>query len=156
MRRGKFGFTLVEMVFVIFIGTILTMVAMGAFQRVQTSFAARGAKTMYATLHQRARARAIEMGQSVLLVVDTDGDSAYMRTGATVSDVTSFRRALNVDLRATPSVFTICMTPRGYADTSCPGLPGTSTTTSAITLEFWQSADSSSIVILPMGQLVGL
>jgi len=156
MRRKSSGFTLIEMVFVILIGSILTMVALSTFQNAQAAFAARGAKTMYATLHQRARSKAIEMGETVILYVDTTGDSALIVSSDGVTDVTRFRSQLNVDLRATPTSFIMCMTPRGYSDPGCAAYAFTATTSSPITLEFWVSADSSTLTVLPMGQLVGM
>ncbi len=96
------------------------------------------------------------MGQTVVLTVDTNGDSAYIVAGGTNRDVGRFRQQLNVDLRASTAVFRLCMTPRGYADPNCPGLPGTSPISAATTLEFWLNADSSTVIILPMGQLVGM
>jgi len=156
MKRSPNGFTVVELVIVILIGSILVGVAMSSFQNAQSAYAARGGKTVYATLHQLARARAIELGQTVILIVDSDGDSAFTIDGGSVNNLTHFRSELNVDLRSTPSRFRICMTPRGYADPDCPAVAFSATTSSPITLEFWQNADSSTVVILPMGQLVGL
>lgn len=152
MMRKTSGFTVIELMFVIVIGSILTMIAMSSFQNAQAAFAARSAKNMYSTLHQRARSRAIELGRRVYISVSSDGDSAYIAVpGVGVSDVTHFRRELNVDLRSTPSNFLVCMTPRGYANPSCPGSIG-----SAVNLEFWRAADSTTLIVLPMGQLVGM
>lgn len=156
MKRSPNGFTLVELVVVILIGSILVGVAMSSFQNAQSGYRARSGKTVYATLHQLARARAVELGQTVILVVNTDGDSAYTIDGGSVNNVTHFRSELGVDLRATPTAFRICMTPRGYADPDCPALSFAATSSTPITLEFWQGGDSSTVVILPMGQLVGL
>lgn len=155
MNRRTSGFTIIELMFVILIGSILTAMALSSFQTAQAAFAARSARTMYATIHQRARARAIELGETVLFVVDTDGDSTFFFNGGAVSEVTNFRRQMNVDLRASPSAFLICMTPRGYADPTCPAY-GFSTSSTPIKLEFWRNADSSTVEILPMGQLAGM
>jgi hypothetical protein len=93
--------------------------------------------------------------------VSTAGDSAFiidwrMPSSPNVrSDITRFREEFNVDLRASAASFWVCMTPRGYADPSCPGA-GVTTPNSAIRLEFWMNADSTSVTILPMGQLVGM
>jgi prepilin-type N-terminal cleavage/methylation domain-containing protein len=156
MTRKTAGFTLIELVFVILIGSILTMVALSTFQTAQAQFAARGAKTMYATLQQRARSRAIELGETVYFFVDSGGDSAYIVSGGAVSDVTHFRRQMNVDLRSSPSSFMLCMTPQGFADPDSPACTFAGTSTSPVKVEFWMNADSSSVTILPMGQLVGM
>ena len=89
--------------------------------------------------------------------VDVVGDSAFMFSDGVVSDVTRFRSQLNIDLRA-PTSYVLCMTPRGYADYDCGSYSGlmTATSSSTIRLEFWQNADSTSVLILPMGQLVGM
>lgn len=159
MKRSPDGFTLIELVIVILVGSILVGIALSSFQNAQSGYAARGGQTMYETLHALARARAIEMGQTMRLVVHTDGDSAYLlHVDSTVTDVTRFRDELNVDLRPTPASavrFQLCMTPRGYADPDCPALPDTSISAPVI-LQFWQNADSSAIAILPMGQVIGL
>jgi prepilin-type N-terminal cleavage/methylation domain-containing protein len=156
MTRNTRGFTLVELVTVILIGSILVTIALSTFQSAQAQFAARSAKTMYATLHQRARSKAIEMGETVILFVNTTGDSALIVSSSGITDVTRFRSQLNVDLRSTPASFIMCMTPRGYSDPTCPAYAFTATTNTPITLEFWMNADSSTLAILPMGQLVGM
>jgi prepilin-type N-terminal cleavage/methylation domain-containing protein len=161
MTYKRAGFSLIELLVVIMIGSILVTIALSTFQNAQASLAARSAKTMYATLHQRARAKAIELGRTQLLIVDAVGDSAFIYDWnpqtftVQFTDVTRFREQMNVDLRAAMSSFLICMTPRGYADTTCPAF-GFSTTNVPIRLEFWLNADSTSVMILPMGQLVGM
>jgi prepilin-type N-terminal cleavage/methylation domain-containing protein len=155
----KAGFTLIELVVVILIGSLLVGFALSSFSGAQARFATRGAKTMYATLHQRARAKAVELGRTQLFLVDTQGDSAFIidwnPPSYPITDITRFREELNVDLRATPSAFLVCMTPRGYADPNCPAF-GFSTFSSPVKLEFWLAGDSTSVTILPMGQLVGM
>ncbi|HSH74320.1 MAG TPA: type II secretion system protein [Longimicrobiales bacterium] len=153
--RSRAGFTIIELLVVILIGSILVGIALSGFQSARAAYAARSAKSMYATLHQKARARAVELGETVLFLVDTRGDSAFIFSDGQITDITRFRSQMQVDLRASTSSFLICMTPRGYADPDCPAFPF-STTTRPVRLEFWMNADSSSVVILPMGQLVGL
>lgn len=158
MKRKTSGFTIVEIVFVLMVTGILTGMAFSTFSGLQTRFAVRGAKVMYATLHQRARSRAVELGETVIFFVDTVGDSAYIVSNGVTTDVTRFAEQMDVDLRASQSTYFLCMTPRGYADYECGSYTGsfTATTNSMIRLEFWRGADSTSVIVLPMGQLVGM
>jgi prepilin-type N-terminal cleavage/methylation domain-containing protein len=163
MKRSTNGFTMIELVFVILIGSILTGVALASFQNVQARFAVRGAKEVYMTWHQRARAKAIESGETVIMVVWVSGDSTALLSqvdGAfQFSDVQRFDE-LGVQLRTQGNFsFIMCMTPRGYADNNCGQLGSlygyTQTFGDTIRLQFWLNADSASVLILPMGQLVG-
>ena len=164
MKRNTRGFTLIELVIVIVIGSILTGVALSSFQNAQSRFAVQSAKRVYMTWHQRARSMAIERGETVVLVVYTTGDSVAMlhREGGTfqLSNIQKFDEELNVELRTQGNVsFYTCMSPRGYADLSCGALGVlfgfTSTFSDTVRLQFWQNADSASVLILPMGQVVG-
>ena len=164
MKSRTRGFTLIELVIVILIGSILTGIALNSFQNVQSRFAVQSAKRVYMSWHQRARSRAIEMGETVVLLVYTQGDSAatLTRDGNTWSygDVQRFDEELGVSLETQGNYsFFTCMTPRGYADTSCGSWGATygltATFSDTIRLRFRQSADTASVLILPMGQVIG-
>lgn len=157
-RTGSSGFTVLELVIALTIGVLLTSIALASFGNALSSVSVQNAKRMYATLHQRARARSVEMGQTVLFYVDTAGDSAFIVSNGQITDVTRFDEQLNVDLRSPNALTVICMTPRGYAEYNCGSAGGfvTGTTASTFRLEFWQNADSASVLVLPMGQLVGM
>ncbi len=155
---------MIEMILVIVIGGILTAIALNGAAGVQTRFATEGAKHVYMTWHQRARSKAIETGETVLMWVDVLGDSAAMleRDGSsfTWGEVQHFDRELNVDLRhPTYGSFYLCMTPRGFADSTCGywgALYGvTGAVTDTVRLQFWLNADSASVLILPLGQVIG-
>jgi prepilin-type N-terminal cleavage/methylation domain-containing protein len=164
MRQKRGGFTIIELMVVIVIGSILTGVALSSFNNVQSRFAVSSAKQVYATWHQRARSRAIESGETIIMVVWVTGDSTAMltRDGATWQwdDVQRFDDELGVDLRTQGNAsFYMCMTPRGYADQSCGSWGATygysATFSDTVRLQFWQNADSASVLILPMGQVIG-
>lgn len=164
MKSRRRGFTLIELVIVILIGSILTGVALNSFQNVQSRFAVQSAKRVYMSWHQRARSRAIESGETVVLFVWTTGDSAatLSRDGSSWrwSDVQRFDDELGVSLETQGNYsFFTCMTPRGYADTSCGSWGATygytATFSDTIRLRFRQSADTASVLILPMGQVIG-
>jgi prepilin-type N-terminal cleavage/methylation domain-containing protein len=164
MRQKSGGFTIIELLVVIMIGSILTGVALSSFNNAQSRFAVRSAKQVYATWHQRARSKAIESGETIIMVVWVNGDSVAMlrRDGPTWvwDDVQRFDDELGVELRTQSNAnFYMCMTPRGYADQSC-GSWGASSGVSAtysdtVRLQFWQNVDSASVLILPMGQVIG-
>lgn len=149
MSRRRKGFTMVELVIAILIGSILTSIALSSFNNAQGRFAVRGARSAFVSLHARARAQAIELGQNVILSVDFTGDSITLRTqdGATL-DKLKYQNEFKVDLKSTSSSFRLCMNPRGFADEGC------NTFSSALNVEFWQGADSSTVKVLPLGQLV--
>lgn len=160
MKRRPSGFTLIELVIVVLIGSILVSIALSSFQNVQSRFAVQGAKEMYMTLHQRARSKAVEMGETVLLLVYVQGDSAVIFSPSEgITDVTRFDEQLNVDLRTRNNLsYLMCMTPRGYADYNCGSFGNsgfTQTYADTVRLQFWLNADSASVLVLPMGQLVG-
>jgi len=161
MKSRRRGFTLIELVIVILIGSILTGLALNSFQNVQSRFAVQSAKRVYMSWHQRARSRAIESGETIVLFVWPAGDSAatLSRDGSR-RDVQHFDDELGVSLETQGGKpFYTCMTPRGYADTSCGSwgatLGHTATFSDTLRLRFRQSADTASVLILPMGQVIG-
>lgn len=152
MQRSRSGFTIIELVIVIVVGSILTSIALTQISGAQGRVAVKGARTTYASIHARARAHGIEMGQNVLFHVDATGDSIWIEHDGAVMEKVLFRSEQNVDLRITPTgsptAFTLCFSPRGYTDVTC------NTTNAVLSVEFWQAPDSTTLLMFPMGQLV--
>lgn len=148
MPRSHHGFSLVELVIALLIGSILTSVALSSYGNARGAFAVRGARSTFASLHARARAQAIERGSTVRLLVDVTGDSVALWAGTDHLETVSFKDELNVDIRTSVGALRLCMNSRGYADTDCNNF------TSAATITFWHNADSASVSLLPLGQLV--
>lgn len=141
------GFTLIEVVIALLIGSILTSVALTSFGNARGRFAVRGARSTFVSLHARARAAAIEGGTTARLRIFPGGDSVAVVRGGTTLETIHFGEELNVDVQATSDI-TVCMSPRGFADDSCNSF------TTPVTLRFVSSGDTASVQILPLGQLV--
>jgi prepilin-type N-terminal cleavage/methylation domain-containing protein len=152
MQRSRSGFTLIELVIVIVVGSILTSIALTQISGAQGRVAVKGARTTYAAVQARARAHGIEMGQNVLFHVDSTGDSIWIEHDGNVLEKILFRSERNVDIRISPTgaptSFMHCFSPRGYTDVTC------NSNSSILRIEFWQTSDSSTLISLPMGQLV--
>jgi len=145
MRRG---FTLIELIIVVLIGSILTGIALSGYGKAQGRVAVRGARNTLASMHARTRAMAIERGSNVQLDIDVAGDSIMVTSGATTLEKIRFGDELHVDIQSASGNLQLCMSPRGYADTACTNFSST------VTVTFWQNADSASVRILPLGQLI--
>lgn len=148
MKQSRFGFSVIELVIALLIGSILTTIALSSYGNARGRYAVRGARDTFASLHARARAQAIERGATVHLVVDVSGDSIFLWSGGTNLETIHFADEFHVDVRSTVGRIRLCMNSRGYADTACNSF------IEPPTVAFWQNADSSSVLILPLGQLV--
>jgi prepilin-type N-terminal cleavage/methylation domain-containing protein len=152
MPRSHSGFTIIELIVAIAVGSILTSIALTQISGAQGRVAVKGARTTYAAVHARARAHGIEMGQTVRLHVESAGDSIWIEHDGEVLEKIRFAGEHRVDLRITPTgaptTFTMCFSPRGYTDPNC------NTTNSILGVEFWQGSDFASLLVLPMGQLM--
>jgi prepilin-type N-terminal cleavage/methylation domain-containing protein len=146
--RAPRGFTLIEVVIALLIGSILTSIALSSYGNAQGRFAVRGARNTFTSLHARARATAIERGTTVRLLVDVGGDSVVITRGTTVVEKIRFDEEFRVDLQSTSGNLLLCMNARGYADTGCTNF------SAAVTVTFRQNADTASVRILPLGQLI--
>lgn len=159
--RANPGFTIVELIFVIVISGILTSIAFRGLSGVQDSLAARGASQAYQAMHNTARARAVESGTTVLIVVWTDVDEVgYFDATSGVHGVVDFGAEYNVDIQTSgPSTnfsYYQCFTPMGYADIACGGLEYLGLTPIGVDfrVRFAQGPNTDGFLVLPLGQLI--
>jgi prepilin-type N-terminal cleavage/methylation domain-containing protein len=142
------GFSLVELIIALLVGSILVSIAAPGVSGARARYAVTGARNAFSALNARARAQAIERGTSVRLIVDVSRDRVYLWSNGSVIERVEFGDELNVDIESSASWLVLCMTPRGYADTDCNNF------TAAPKVTFRQNADTASLTMLPLGQLV--
>jgi len=149
MNDRRSGFSIIELVVVLMVGSVLTSIAITEFNGVSGRFAVKGARQTLMSMHARARVQAVEFGQTVKLHVDPGGDSIWLSRDGEVLDVLDFGKEFNVDIQtSTDSEVRVCMNPRGFADTGCNSF------TSPVTITYMLTSDSASVLILPLGQMV--
>lgn len=141
------GFTIIELLTVIVVGAILLTITITQFGTVSRRFAVREASNTFAALHARTRAHAIEVGQTIELHVDLDGDSVWIARNDTTLELVRLDQEFGVDVTGSASSYTLCMNSRGYGDEGC-----NSFSTSA-QIRFQSGADSATVTMLPLGQL---
>lgn len=149
MKYSKSGFSLIELIVVILMGSVLTSIAVSSFSGIQGRLAATGARNVFQSMVARARAQAIEYGTFVSLRADAGGDSVWIVVGDSVLEKVYFGGEQNVDVRLSSGTsLTICMSPRGWADTSC------NSHSASVNVIFVAGADSAYLTVRPLGQVV--
>ncbi|MFP3948616.1 MAG: Tfp pilus assembly protein FimT/FimU [Longimicrobiales bacterium] len=150
MTRTMRGFTMVEMIITIAVGAILLSIALRGLGGTMSSLAVDNARQSFASLQAQARTYAIERGELTRLGVDPAGDTAWVQAaGGTRVSFLDFMEERGVDVQtSTAGIITLCMNPRGFADVDCNSF-GANT----VDVEFRQGGQSSTITILPLGQL---
>ena len=141
------GFTMVELIIVLVVGTILTTMAMRAISDYQMSTSVSQARQVFLSMHARARAQAIELGQDVELKIDTANDSVYVASGGVTLTGVGVRTQFGVDIQGS-GTHTVCMNSRGFADTSCNSFSTT------LSLVFAQGSEADTVQVLPLGQVL--
>jgi prepilin-type N-terminal cleavage/methylation domain-containing protein len=149
MDNRRSGFSIIELVVVLMVGSVLTSIAITEFNGVSGRFAVKGAQRTLTSMHARARVQAVEYGQTVKLHIDPAGDSVWLSRRGEVLDVMDFGEELNVDIQtSTDANVRVCMNPRGFADTGCNSF------SSPVTVSFVLKSDTASVRMFTLGQLV--
>ncbi len=150
--RHRRGFTLLELLIVLVVGGVLSMVTIQSFSQVHGSLGARTAQSTFMTMHAQARASAVERGHNVILRVDPSSDrvelEAQTSDGPVVVRSRAFASDYDVSLETDGGVVELCMTPRGFASTSCGNV------TSRVQVRFVRGDRTRSVTLLPLGQLM--
>lgn len=147
MHRSNRGFSLIELVVVVIIGTIMTTIVIRGFGNARAGNSVRAAEQNFRGLHARARAYAIERGEQTWLIVDPNQDEVrVLDSGGTVVDQMDFFETLGVDV-VSDGVLRLNFTPRGYSD------PDQNNFDALTKIVFGQEADERVIYLLPIGQL---
>ena len=144
MKLDKKGYSLVEVLIVLVIAGVLLNVSLKSTGSVTARLSVNLAQHSFVALHARARAHAVERGTSVDFHVDPVGDSAWVEIDGETLEVARFDA---VDPAASGAI-TVCMSPRGIADTRCNSFSAVETET------FEARGESSSLDILPLGKVI--
>jgi len=149
MNDRRSGFSLIELVVVLMVGSVLTSIAITNFSGVSGRFAVKGARQTLMSMHARARAQAVEYGETVRLTIDASGDAAQLTRDGDVLERVDFGSEFNVDVRtSTGADLRVCMNPRGFADTGCNNF------SSPVTVTFVLTGDTASVRVLTLGQMM--
>lgn len=149
MDNRTSGFSIIELLVVLMVGSILTSIALVTFDGVTGRYAVTGAQRTFLSLHARARAQAVEYGESVTFNVDPVGDSVWLSRASGVLEILDFDDEFKVDIRTSTGLsLTMCMNARGFADMKCNNF------SSPVTVTFLLASDSASVSVRTLGQMV--
>ena len=149
MDKRRSGFSIIELVVVLMVGSVLTSIAITSFNGVSGRFATKGARQTFMAMNVRARAQAVEYGRIVRLNLDPDGDSVWLSRAGEVLEVVDFRGEFKVDIRtSTDAELSVCMNARGFANMGCNNF------NSPVTVTFSLASDTASVRVLTLGQMV--
>lgn len=112
------GFTLIELLLVIVIAAVLMGYAIPQLNRARATQGARNARDVLAWTAQRARARAIQTGQTQLLQINPATERAWVVTRNTTDTLVTvnFQREHDATMStAGNALISVCYSPRGYA-----------------------------------------
>lgn len=151
-RSREAGFTLIEVVIVVLVGSILMDMAAAGFVTSRKAVALESAEYSFRSLQARARAHAIERGTISRFEVDPAEETVRVIVGTDTIAALDFGDTYQVDLESriagTPVALTQCMTPRGVGDGPCTSFYAPAE------IEFAREARARRIRLLPLGQIL--
>lgn len=148
MKRAAAGFSMVEIMFALVIGGVLTGIAVSSVAPIMDKQAVQSAQKSFVSMHARARALAIERGTTARFHVHMGGDSIWVSQGGQLVESMDLHRLKGVTLHSGRSEVNLCMTPRGYADPDCSSM------SSSVSVRFTRRTEGAQVMIQPLGQLI--
>ena len=142
------GFTMVEVLAALTLGSILTHMGVSRFDHVRQTYSLSCSQTILASALARTRAHAVERGRHVRLEIDTDNDRVRVVFDGKVLESIDFQAQFGVDLTASVSNPVVCMSPQGFADSKCNSFSG------ELTVDLHAGAEQATTRILQLGQLL--
>ena len=147
-RNQSNGFSLLELIIVLVIGSVLLSVGMSRLTRTRSHLAGGAARQAYLALHARTRAHAIEFGTTARLMLDLRGDSAWIVQGGETIETYRFADdRVDVESDAMGNILQMCMIARGYSEPRCNSF------TEPVELTFSTTESAVNLVLSPMGQV---
>ena len=104
MDDRRSGFSIIELVVVLIMGSILSGIALVSFDGVSGRYAALGAQRTFVSLHARARAQAVEYGETVQFKVNPYADKVWLSRAGSVLESLEFDDEFGVDIRTSTGV----------------------------------------------------
>jgi prepilin-type N-terminal cleavage/methylation domain-containing protein len=156
LRGTRSGYTLIELLIVMVIATILMSMAIPQFTRMLTTRNAQNARDDLVWMAVRAKAKAVERGQTYLLEINPNTERAWIvrRNPTTAADTiqtvdfsTEFKATISTSANTT---ITVCYSPRGFAF-SCAGAASPSSDTD---VTFTHGDKTATARIRPLGQVI--
>lgn len=145
MNAHRQGFTVVELMFVIFIVGMIMAIAVRESGGITDRMAVTNARDAVMTTALIARSQAMEQGRPVYLWVRPD--SGWVGVGVDTDTLVQTVRTGDSGVEMVGNDMDLCYTSKGYAE------PGCTTISSAESLNFQRGSQSTQLVVMPLGQM---
>ena len=145
MNARRQGFTVVELIFVLFIGAIVMAMATRESGQISDRLAVANARDAVMTTALTARSQAMERGRPIYLWVRPG--SGVVSVGVAPDTLVQQVRMSDYNVEMVGNDIDVCYTSKGYA------APGCTTITSAQSLGFQRGTQTARLVVMPLGQM---
>lgn len=144
MMIRRSGFTMIELLVVILVGSVILAMGTRQFSTISNQRAVSNASSAMVLTASRARSEALRSGRLVYLRVRPD--LGQVRIDNSVDDLHELDMS-DYGVTMSGSSFTVCYTARGYA------LPGCTTFNAVLDLGFTRGGATMRVQVMPLGQM---